>query len=575
MKFRLLPIIVLAAFLLVSLCSCGDTSKVQPSSQSSAVSEVQAETQSAAPMTTPQESPSAQPEVSVEEALSSAYVLPVDDWIWPVEDPNASLSIWYAYPPFFPNYFETADDFPDFAYVQEQTGIDLVFSECTFLNAQENLTLLLASGSYPDLIFNMSSYVTTNLEYAVNESIALDLAALIPEHMPNYSAVFYSNDEYVKRATTDAGYIPAIYQLNDLEANEGINKSGPVIRSDWLEATGLEAPKTYDDYHTVLTALKEYCTYPLWMPFTGAYTAGVFAAGYGVTAETASTRAFINVDGTAVFCPLEDGYREYVEMIRQWYQEGLIDPDFISYNTNANAPTNDQISAEQVAVWSAAANLMDYSNLGNDNVVVQAITDPVQKEGDTTMFGDKTAALGTEVVITTSCADTELALRWCDWWYTEDGYITANYGIEDVSFRYDEEGNPKYTDVILNPSDGMTVNIAQSIYTCGNGMLLCVQDPERAYQWYQPDQIEAEKLWATVDQATCLMPPISMTAEESETFSGHYADIQTYLNEMLPSFIIGAVSMDQWDSFLDNIHTMGIDKCLQIQQDALTRYYAR
>ena len=71
------------------------------------------------------------------------------------------------------------------------------------------------------------------------------------------------------------------------------------------------------------------------------------------------------------------------------------------------------------------------------------------------------------------------------------------------------------------------------------------------------------------------MPPISMTAEESEAFSGHYADIQTYLNEMLPSFIIGAVSMDQWDSFLDNIYAMGIEECLQIQQDALTRYYAR
>ena len=573
MKKKLTAILVFAGFVLAMLGGCGSTAE-EPAVESP-VPEAQAVSQ-AEPEEVPQETIAPVPEeLSVEEPVSVEEPAPVDDWSWPVEDPAASLSVWYAYPPFFPNYFETADEFPDFAYAQEQTGIDLVFTECTFLNAQENLTLLLASGSYPDIIFNMSNYVTTNLEYAVNEAIATDLAQLIPEHMPNYSAVFYSNDEYVKRATTDAGYIPAIYQLNDLEANEGINKSGPVIRSDWLAATGLEAPRTYKEYHTVLTALKEYCTYPLWMPYTGAYNAGVFAAGYGVTAETAGSKAFIDVDGTVVFCPLEPGYRDYIEMMAQWYQEGLIDPDFISYNTNASAPTNDQIAAEQVAVWSAAANLMDYSNLGNENVVVQAITNPVQKEGDTTMFGDKTAALGTEVIVTTSCEDVELALRWCDWWYTEDGYITANYGIEDVSFQYDAEGNPKYTDVILNPSDGMTVNIAQSIYTCGNGMLLCVQDPERAYQWYKTDQIEAEKLWATVDQATCLMPPISMTAEESEVYSSHYADIQTYLDEMLPSFIIGATSLDQWDSFQENIRDMGIEDCIQAQQAALTRYYER
>ena len=87
---------------------------------------------------------------------------------------------------------------------------------------------------------------------------------------------------------------------------------------------------------------------------------------------------------------------------------------------------------------------MDFTNLGNPNVVVVASTNPVLKKGDTTVFGDKTAALGAELCITTDCRNVELAMRWCDWWYTEDGYYTTNYGIEGESFVFDDQGNPQY-----------------------------------------------------------------------------------------------------------------------------------
>ena len=577
---RLLAMLCCAA-LLLALGGCGNSvaSVAEASAAEAPAEEPAAEEPAAEPEEADASAEEALPEASaeepasaVEEAAEEAPVF-VDTWEWPVEE-DATLTLWYAYPPFVPNFYESADDMPDFVYCQEQTGIDLVFTEATFASAQENLTLMLASGDYPEMIFNMSNYVTTNLEYAVNEDIAQDLAPYLQEYMPNYSNVFYSNDEYVKKATTDAGYIGAVYELNDLEANEGINKSGPVIRSDWLEQAGLDIPQTYDDYYEVLKAFQSNCASPLWMPYTGAYTAGVFAAGFGVTAETSTSKAFINVDGTVKFCPLEEGYEDYLKLMNQWYSEGLIDSDFISETSNANAPTNDAIAAEEIGVWSAAANLMDYSSLGNENVVVCAATDPVKEVGDTTMFGDKTAALGTEVVITTNCEQLELAMRWCDWWYTEDGYYTANYGIEGVSFEFDADGNAKYTDVILNPAD-TTINIAQSLYTCGNGMLLCVQDPERAYQWYTEDKIEAEKLWATVSKATALMPTLSLTAEESDVLGKSYSDIQTYLETMIPKFIMGTESFDNWDSFIQAIKDMNIDECIAVEQAALDRYNAR
>ena len=112
----------------------------------------------------------------------------------------------------------------------------------------------------------------------------------------------------------------------------------------------------------------------------------------------------------------------------------------------------------------------------------------------------------------------------------------------------------------------MTVNIAQSLYTCGNGMLLGVQDPKRAYQWYTPDKVEAEKLWGTVDLATGLMPRVSMTAEESAVFSSRFSDISTYLQQIVPQFIIGTEPLENWDVYVENIEAMGLAECLSVEQ---------
>ena len=235
---RLAALMCAICLILAVFAGCGSQAESTPPAES-----VQAE--ASAPEETAAEAPAEEPaaeesaeapeeEPADEEPAEEPEPEIVDDFTYPVEDPDASLTLWYSYPPFFPNFYDTADEFPCWAYCQEKTGIDIVFTEATFASAQEDLTLMIASGDYTDMFFNMSNYVNTNLEYAVNEQIVQDLAPYIREFMPNYSKVFYSDDAYVKEATTDLGYIGAIYQLNDKSANEGINKSGPVIRKDWL-----------------------------------------------------------------------------------------------------------------------------------------------------------------------------------------------------------------------------------------------------------------------------------------------------------------------------------------------------
>ena len=38
--------------------------------------------------------------------------------------------------------------------------------------------------------------------------------------------------------------------------------------------------------------------------------------------------------------------------------------------------------------------------------------------------------------------------------YTTDGILLANYGVEDVTFTYNADGKPEFTDLIMNNPDG-------------------------------------------------------------------------------------------------------------------------
>ena len=67
---------------------------------------------------------------------------------------------------------------------------------------------------------------------------------------------------------------------------------------------------------------------------------------------------------------------------------------------------------------------------------------------------------------------------------------------------------------------------------------------------------------------------LSLTTEESEDASALQADINTYVSECIPKFILGEMSVeDDWDTFQQNCIDMGLEEVIAIYQDALDRYY--
>ncbi len=68
---------------------------------------------------------------------------------------------------------------------------------------------------------------------------------------------------------------------------------------------------------------------------------------------------------------------------------------------------------------------------------------------------------------------------------------------------------------------------------------------------------------------------LTNTAEEGTQFASKYTDIETYVQECNVKFIMGQMSLDDYDSYRDTLKSMGIEDCIALKQAALDRYNAR
>ena len=62
---------------------------------------------------------------------------------------------------------------------------------------------------------------------------------------------------------------------------------------------------------------------------------------------------------------------------------------------------------------------------------------------------------------------------------------------------------------------------------------------------------------------------------EADIVANTYSDIETFVQEGIMRFILGTDSMDNWDSFTEQIRSLGIDEVIAAKQAAYDRFQSR
>ena len=141
-----------------------------------------------------------------------------------------------------------------------------------------------------------------------------------------------------------------------------------------------------------------------------------------------------------------------------------------------------------------------------------------------------------------------------------------------------ESGEPVYTDWITHNPDGLSMQQAMGQYNrsaVGGGPMIQTYDYAKQYFW-RPQQQLAMEVWSQNDSHNYCMPNFIVADEYAAEYAKIGADIATYVAESRVKFVNGDFAMDDFENvYIPTLKEMGLDRYLEIIQEACDRFYAR
>ena len=89
-----------------------------------------------------------------------------------------------------------------------------------------------------------------------------------------------------------------------------------------------------------------------------------------------------------------------------------------------------------------------------------------------------------------------------------------------------------------------------------------------------PEQREMLPRWAT-GSLDRIMPPVLPTSEEAAEAAAIMGEVSTYVNEMFTKFVMGVESLEKFDSYIETLESLGVERAIELKQNQLDRYNAR
>ena len=380
------------------------------------------------------EADSVQPELSaVEEPIYEKV---------PVEVPFAegeSVSMFLLIPPFISAQLSSTNELTVLGELEKRTGLTFDITPGNYLDGSTDVNLLIASGDYPDII-NHADLYSGGIEAAMEHNIVLDLHDYIMNDMPNFLATMKSYDvDALKQMTTASGRIGYFPQVH---AKPYIDSFAIGLNQDIMDQLNLEIPKTFDQLHDVLS--KVYAETGLQYGLSNQGTDAALMMGFGAPAfgtTGAGIEGFRVVDGTVEYGATTDSARTYLETMAQWFSEGLIYSDFLSYEDFQQ--TN--MVAAGTLFGNGNVNAQTLGEAAGNGVNITAIPYLTEKEGDPIQLKGSGEIVRSAAWSVSTGADEETVSLICqlvDYIFSEEGTLLFNYGVEGQGYELDENGSP-------------------------------------------------------------------------------------------------------------------------------------
>lgn len=567
MKRRIPAFLLALAMLLGAMTGCGSLKSGASASEDSSASVSQPEV-TAAP----------EPDVpaAVAESVSAAEASETYEKV-PVELPFAdgeSISMFLLIPPFISSMLEKTTDLTVLGELERRTGLSFDVTAGNYIDGSTEVNLLIASGSYPDII-NHADLYSAGMEAALEQEIIIDLYDRIMNDMPNLLASLKAYDvDAIKQMTTVSGRIGAFPQIHQ---EPYVDSFAIGYNLDVMEELQLDTPATFDEFHDVLTEVKTQKGLQYGLSNQGADAALMQGMNLPVFGSRGTgIEGFRVVDGVVEYGATTEEMRAYLEMMTQWFREGLIYSDFMSYEDFQQ--TN--MVAAGTLFGNGSINAQTLGEAANNGVRVTAIPYLTEHEGDEIKLkgsGEIVRSQAWSVSTAASEETVDLICQLVDCIFSEEGTLLFNYGVEGEGFTLDENGEPQWSDLVMNYDGGYTTaavlyaTATPSEYICG------IYDDAKFNFSYTEEQIACQDIIdhsSTGEYDFPIGADNVMTTEESSEAAAIAGDLGTYISETALSWICGQSVLDDaaWESYLANCEAMNVQGLIEIYQTVYDRF---
>ena len=316
-------------------------------------------------------------------------------------------------------------------YINESSSVKVEFISIARDNFEENLNLLIASGTIPDI---MLTYEATYVQQLINQDLIQPIDGLIEEYSTTCKKYLADNPEIVDYLKFN-GEMYAISNKNANTLDQGL-----WIRQDWLDKLNLEMPKTEEEF---LNVCREFKKAKLGGENTVPLALMKYYWGYFSPMYDAYDQWYVNDEGKIEYGVLTERFAKSTSILKTCYDEGLISKEFAA-DIDSSLATKSWVNGESgILLYKASPALMK-ELLEND-----PSANPVPLAPFETEYGKKglihSKDIGAYVVLSSKAKNPEAAIKYLDW-LLEDGWFTLQYGFEGVHHTLDDSGYPVVTE---------------------------------------------------------------------------------------------------------------------------------
>ncbi|HEY9521984.1 MAG TPA: extracellular solute-binding protein [Thermopolyspora sp.] len=473
-----------------------------------------------------------------------------------------------------PNY-PIKDDWLFWSELKKRTNVSLTPTVVPLSDYENKRSLVIGAGDAPFIIPKTypgqeTPFVASGAILAVSEY--LDLLPNFQDKIAKWN--LQADIDTLRQADGRFYLLPGVHEKIWIDYSLA-------VRTDILDKLGLEIPKTWDEVHTMLKAMKE--AYPDKYPFSdrwsiptpGGELLRILGDAYGTRGGWNYQNA--SWDATAqkfAFTGAMDQYRQMLQYLNTLVTEKLLDPE--SFTQQDDAAIEKFVTGKSFVIGSNAQTLVnDYRppmEKANPKAKIVKIPTPTGPLGDVNVG----SRLENGIMISKKALDSEnfvAMMQFIDWlWYSDQGEEFAKWGVEGVTYTKDASGKfklaPDVDFVGLNPKADKHL---QKNFGFSNGVFAYGGTTKLLESTFSEEELEFQNV-VNARKALPVDPPYPFTDEERERATLWETPLKDYVTQNTLKFILGKRPLSEWDAYVKELEGKNMTSYIDLVNTAHERF---